>query len=266
MKLRFLRFNLHILVPLALAILVAGVVWGGFSSLLACVVALALVLLMTDGIARPTSGLLYPTLVHGPRDSRCVALSFDDGPDPEVTPGVLDRLASRGVRATFFVIGQSLEANPDLARRMVGEGHVLGNHSWQHSRTQNFRYRAWHRTELERGEHAIDAVAGHERPRLYRPPVGLKFTELARELWRRRLPLVAWSLHSHDTRLSGPEKVAERVLGKVRGGDIILLHDGHDLPGHHRPFCAEALDLILDGLQQKGLECVTVPELLSREA
>ncbi|MDE2139318.1 MAG: polysaccharide deacetylase family protein, partial [Gammaproteobacteria bacterium] len=72
----------------------------------------------------------------------------------------------------------------------------------------------------------------------------------------------AWSLHSHDTRLKDTERIARRVLGKIRGGDIVLLHDGHDLAGRQRPQCVVALRLILDGLRARGFECVTVPELL----
>src|SRR5258706_14673831 len=94
--------------------------------------------LFADGIARPGSSVLYPTVRSGPRGRRRVALSFDDGPDPEVTPAVLDALAAYGARATFFAIGRSLEAHPELARRVLAEGHELGNHSWKHSRWQSF--------------------------------------------------------------------------------------------------------------------------------
>lgn len=263
MRLRSLRFNLHHLALAGIVILIIGVTWAGWPALLTGAVAIALVLLITDGIARPASGLFYPTVTHGPRISRCVALSFDDGPDPVVTPQVLDALASSGAHATFFVIGRALEAHPELARRIVTEGHALGNHSWQHSRWQNFRFRKWHGEEIERCERAIAAVPGNGHQCLYRPPVGLKSGELCREVWRQRLTLVAWSLHSHDTRLVGPEQIAGRVLDRVRSGDIVLMHDGHDQPGQHRPFCAEAVNLILRGLQQKGLKCVTIPQLLS---
>lgn len=264
MKWSLLRFNLHHLALAAVVILVVGAIRNGWPVLLVVPVCIALVALITDSIARPASGLFYPTITHGPRDSHRVALSFDDGPDPDITPQVLDALADNSARATFFVIGQSLERHPGLARRMVDEGHVLGNHSWQHSRMQNFRFRTWQREELDRAERAIERVSGVDRARLYRPPMGLKIGELCRELWRRRLVVVAWSLHSHDTRLTNPEDIAKRVLSGVRGGDIILLHDGHDLAGRHRPHCVEAVTLILQGLEKKGLECVTIPELLAR--
>lgn len=261
MKLRWLRFNLHLLVPPTLLLLTFAVIWLDLPLIPAIIMGIAVVLLLIDAIARPGSSVFHPTITRGPRHSNKVALTFDDGPDPSVTSEVLDLLAAYNARATFFAIGQSVEAHPALARRIRAEGHVLGNHSWQHARTQNFRFRRWHRTELARAEQALDNVGGTQRQRIYRPPVGLKIGELCREVRRQRLTITAWSLHSHDTRLTSAEQIAERVLGRVRGGDIILMHDGHDLPGHHRPHCARAVELILQGLQKKGLECVTLPEL-----
>ncbi|HET7308375.1 MAG TPA: polysaccharide deacetylase family protein [Gammaproteobacteria bacterium] len=226
-------------------------------------VAMALAVLVADGIARPGSSLFYPTIRHGSRGDRRVALTFDDGPDPDTTPAVLAALAETEAKATFFVIGKALAAQPDLARRIVAAGHALGNHSWRHSRWQNLRGTRSHLQEIDRCDQAVEKIAGAERPILYRPPVGLKCGGLARAAWRRNVKIVAWSLHSRDTRLADPQSIARRVLSRVRGGDIILLHDGHDLPGRRRPHCAEAVRLIARGLRERGFECVTVPELLA---
>ena len=258
-----LRFNLHHLSLAACLLIGAGAWYYRWPPLLPLLAILALVLLVTDGIARPGSSLFYPTVSHGLRGSRRVALSFDDGPDPETTPAVLDALREYRARATFFVIGRALEAHPELGRRMAAEGHAIGNHSWQHSRWQNFWSAARLEREIARGDQAVAAVTGADAPILYRPPVGLKSGELGHAAWKRRLTLVAWSLHSRDTRLADAESIARRVLERVQGGDIVLMHDGHDLPGRRRPLCAPALRLILAGLSERGLECVTVPELLA---
>ncbi|MBS1104840.1 MAG: putative xylanase/chitin deacetylase [Deltaproteobacteria bacterium] len=218
--------------------------------------------LLADGIARPGSSVFYPTVTHGPRDGERVALSFDDGPDPEVTPAVLDALAKHGAHATFFTIGQLLVAHPQLARRIVVEGHELGNHSWRHSRWQNFFGAGEQAREIERGAQAIAGVTGSQVKPLYRPPIGLKSPPLARAAYQQQLTLVAWSLHSRDTRTADPKRIAQRVLQRIRPGDIVLMHDGHDLPGRHRPACAQATPLILQGLSEKGLQCVSVSELL----
>lgn len=222
--------------------------------------------LLTDGIARPSSGVLYPTDTHGPRSGNRVALSFDDGPDPVVTPLVLDALAAQGARASFFVIGERLSAQPGIARRMVEEGHELGNHSWQHSRWQNFWGVSALVDEIRRGEQAITAITGGASRPLYRSPIGLKSPPLARAAKLQDIRICAWSLHARDTATASAAQIADRVLGKVRAGDIILMHDGHDLPGRTRPACATAVALILAGLKAKGLVSVTVSELLGRTA
>lgn len=265
MRLRCLRWNLHRLTLSYIAIAGIGVWVFDWPALLSGTLAVLLVMLVTDGIARPGSCLFYPTITHGPRDGRYVALSFDDGPDADMTPKVLDALARAGARATFFVIGRSLAECPDLARRIVADGHVLGNHAWGHSRFQSFYSTKKHLREIERCEQAIARICRNAMPALYRPPVGLKSGELGRAAWQRGLTLVAWSLHSHDTRLQDPANIARRVLKRVQAGDIVLLHDGHDLPGRNRPLCAQAVTLILQGLSAKGLECVTIPELLNRQ-
>ena len=218
--------------------------------------------LCVDGIARPGSSLAYPTVTHGPRDRDRVALTFDDGPDPEVTPYVLAALASDDTRATFFSIGRSLVAHPRLARAIAAGGHELGNHSWQHSRLQNFLAVDEQEREIERGAEAIAAVTGVNAMPLYRPPLGMKSPPMARAAFRKRLTLVGWSLHSHDSRISDPDRIARRVLQRIRPGDIVLMHDGHDLSDHHRPATTRAVPQILRGLREKGLRNVTVSELL----
>lgn len=234
----------------------------GFTLLSVGIPAAILLALFADGIARPGSSLLYPTVTHGPRTGHRVALSFDDGPDPAVTPAVLDALAQYDARATFFTIGRSLEAHPQLAQRLTAEHHELGNHSWQHSRWQSFSGLRRQLLEIERGAQAVAAFTAASLPPLYRPPIGLKSPPLGRAAQRLHLTLVAWSLHSRDSQGDNPQRIARRVLRKIRPGDIVLMHDGHDLPGHHRPACAQALHLILPGLHERGLQCVTVSELL----
>ena len=238
----------------------------GFSLLSVGIPAALWVALLAEGIARPGSSLLYPTVTHGSREGCRVALSFDDGPDPEVTPAVLDALAQYGARATFFTIARSLQAHPLLARRIAEEGHELGNHSWTHSRWQSFFPVHRQVEEIARSAQAIATFTGSvsrsvAQP-LFRPPVGVKSPRLVQAARHLRLAVVAWSLHSQDTRTRDPQRLAQRVLKKIRPGDIVLLHDGHDLPGRHRPACAQALPQILQGLRDKGLQCVTVSELL----
>jgi len=228
----------------------------------AAVPAVALVGIVLDGVFRPSSSVFYPTVTHGARTGNSIALTFDDGPDPERTPAILDTLAEFGVHATFFVIGRYLERHQALGRRIVAEGHELGNHSWAHLPWQNFYSRRAHQADIERTADLIRTVSGSPREPLYRPPVGLKSPELARAALARQLRVVAWSVHSRDTFARRWQAVARRVLNRIRGGDIVLLHDGHAVEGRHRDNALQALPLILCGLQAQGLRSVTVSELL----
>lgn len=218
-------------------------------------------LLMADGIFRPASSLLYPTLIRGRSDQPHVSLTFDDGPDPEITPRLLDMLAEHQARATFFVIGRQLEKSLAIGKRMLDEGHELGNHSWHHSRLQNFYSTAGHAAEMDRCSQLIKSVTGQAREPLYRPPVGLKSPAMARAAQKRNLTAVAWSIHSRDTIMRDANAIARNILRRVRPGDIVLLHDGHDLDNRHRPIIHEIVPPLLRGLQELGLKSVPVSEL-----
>lgn len=242
--------------------LLAGPLAGAALLLLSGLVALGLLL---DGIFRPASQAFMRVVVRGDSKTGCVALTFDDGPDPEVTPLILDALAEAGATATFFAIGRHLEAHPDLARRIVAEGHELGNHSYAHSRRLNFAHDAAMEAELRRGAAAVQALTSQPGLPLYRPPIGLKNPPLGRVARRLAMPVVMWSLHGRDTGGADADGVAGRVLDRVRAGDIVLLHDGRDAPGPARTATARALPIILAGLQARGLRAVTVGQLRAGE-
>lgn len=224
---------------------------------------LAYVILAGDGALRPASGWLMPVIRCGSRDGHSVALSFDDGPDPDLTPRVLDVLKRHQTRATFFVIGRHAEAHPDLIRRMAAEGHQIANHSYGHSRFLNLRFRKAMRADIVHGVEVLRRLCPSVSPTLYRPPMGLKNPTLARLQKQLHLRVVAWSLHARDTHGGSAGKISARVLKRIRGGDIVVFHDGHDLPGRRRDsIVVEALEKILPVLAQRGLEPVTVGEII----
>lgn len=243
---------------LALGLATVGLAWPAL-----VLPTLALAALMADGIARPASSLLVPTLsrVRGARDR--VALTFDDGPDPDTTPQVAAALAQAGARATFFCIGRKLAQQRELARRLLDDGHELANHSYHHSRLTNFRGARYQRREIERTEQLLAELGARRARPLYRPPVGLRNPPLARVAHQLELVVVNWSVRSLDTRRRSPARIAARVLDRVTGGDIVLLHDGSDRDGAApRTATAEALPILLDGLATRGLRSVTVSDLL----
>ncbi len=219
--------------------------------------------LIADGVFRPSSSTFYKTISRGPRSSNRVALTFDDGPDPEITPQVLDVLRRHQARATFFVIGRHLERFMDVAKRAVQEGHELGNHSWQHGYMHHAYPIPRQVDDIEACEALIRSLTGASERAAYRPPVGLKSPRFGRTAEHLGLKVVAWSVHSRDTMDKNPARIARRVVDAARPGDIILMHDGHQNLGAHRPQCPAALPLILEGLNRRGLTPVTVAELLA---
>lgn len=184
-------------------------------------------------------------------DGRTVALTFDDGPNPDATPLILDALAARGVKATFFILGRHAEQWPELVKRVADEGHAIGNHGYFH-RKLHFKSPAYVRRDLELGTAAIESAA-HVRPRLFRAPHGFRspwVTAIARSLGQRT---VGWSLGVWDSDRPGVDVIADRTVKGARPGSILLLHDGDGYdPRGDRVQTARAVPLIVDRLLAQG--------------
>jgi peptidoglycan/xylan/chitin deacetylase (PgdA/CDA1 family) len=158
-----------------------------------------------------------------PRDSRRAYLTFDDGPDSDFTPRVLDLLAGAGIKATFFVVGVAAASQAGLIRRMVGEGHEVANHTWSHPHPWRVRCNVA-REEVYSASHALADILGRW-PRYFRPPFGRLrrcMTEAAEELGQ---SLVLWSLSGKDWGPLGRAASIDARLANAKAGDIILLHD-----------------------------------------
>ena len=182
---------------------------------------------------------------------RAVALTFDDGPNPDATPVVLDALADRGVKATFFILGRHAERWPDLVERVAREGHAVGNHGYFH-RKLHFKSPEYVRQDLELGTAAIER-ASQVRPSYFRAPHGFRspwVTSIARSLGQRT---VGWSLGVWDSDLPGVEAIAQRTVEGAKPGSILLLHDGDGYdPSGDRMQTAHAIPLIIDRLIAQG--------------
>jgi peptidoglycan/xylan/chitin deacetylase (PgdA/CDA1 family) len=188
------------------------------------------------------------------------ALSFDDGPDGECTPRVLDLLDERRQRATFFVIGRNADRHLALVGEIARRGHELGNHSYTHSRLTAFstdRLAA----QLERTSALIESAAGR-RPRWYRPPAGLLFPTVVEAVRRSGLELVAWSTSAHDgTKAMSARRATARLLDGLRPGAILVLHDGIER-GYRELISTEVLPRVLDAAERRGLRSVPLTELI----
>jgi peptidoglycan-N-acetylglucosamine deacetylase len=184
-------------------------------------------------------------------NSRSVALTFDDGPNEEATPGILDALKARGVRATFFILGKHAEQWPHLVKRVADEGHSIGNHGYYH-RKLHFKSPGYVKNDLTLGTRAIERASGFH-PRLFRAPHGFRspwVSAIAHSLGQRT---VGWSFGVWDSDKPGAEVITERILAKARPGSILLLHDGDGYdPRGDRTQTAQAVPVIVDRLLAEG--------------
>lgn len=185
-----------------------------------------------------------------------VALTFDDGPGSVYTDSVLDLLKAENARATFFVIGEALERRPETARRIVAEGHELGNHSYSHRRLVLVPQRTI-RHEVERTDSLIRQL-GASGPIYFRPPYGKRLIGLPWYLARTGRITVLWSLEPDTWHRAAPD-MARHVMENIRPGAIILLHVELQSRSEER----RALRMMIDGLQRRGYDFVTVSELLA---
>jgi len=192
-----------------------------------------------------------------PGGDRVVALTFDDGPNPNATPAILDALGAEGMTATFFVLGRHADRWPSIVERMAAEGHVIGNHGYHH-RKLVWRAPSYVREDIALGGAAIER-AGSVRPRLFRAPHGQRnpwVSPIARAQGQRT---VGWTLGVWDTALPGDQVIADRVLRGARAGSIVLLHDGDGYdPLGDRMQTALALPRIIRGLRERGFSFTTL--------
>jgi peptidoglycan-N-acetylglucosamine deacetylase len=160
------------------------------------------------------------TLTKVRTDQLVVALTFDDGPDPEWTPPLLDLLKKHNARGTFFTVGASVARYPELVRRMADDGHALGSHSWDHS-AFSLLSGARRRRQLR----ACEQILGQFGRRLFRPPYGEQTLASRLDAWRLGFDVVGWSVTSEDWYEPNATVIAEVLLKRIGPGDIVLLHD-----------------------------------------
>jgi peptidoglycan-N-acetylglucosamine deacetylase len=192
-----------------------------------------------------------------------VAITIDDGPDPDVTPLVLELLEREGAHATFFCVGERVLRNPDLARDMVRRGHCIENHSQRHRHNFSLLGPRGMRAEIARAQDAIQATVG-VRPQFFRAPAGLRNPFLDPLLTRMNLQLASWTRRGFDTVNNDPTAVLARLTGGLEGGDILLLHDGNAARGPNgRPVILDVLPPLLAAIRAKSFRPVTLQSVLS---
>jgi len=184
-----------------------------------------------------------------------VALTFDDGPHPELTPQLLDILRLNGIRATFYVIGRNVETYPEIARRIVSEGHEIANHTWSHPALTSIGAGRLNQ-EIEKTSASIQRVTGR-RPTNMRPPYGAINDRVRQAIFRDHgLDVIMWSCDPLDWKRPGAEVVRQRLVNGATPGGILLAHDIH-------PGTIEAVPGAIRDLKAKGYGFATVSQLLA---
>lgn len=209
--------------------------------------------------------MMLPTEMHPslksytsvPVDGPYIAMTFDDGPSPTLTPKLLDLLKQRGIKVTFFVIGQNVEQAPQIVARAAAEGHEIGNHTWDHpalTKCSDARVQE----EVNKTSDAIFQATG-KKPALLRPPYGAMNPRVHHLIDQDGMKVVLWSVDPNDWKRPGSAVVERRILAGAKSGSIILSHDIH-------PGTIEAMPATLDALLAKGYKFVTVSELIAMES
>lgn len=213
----------------------------------------------------PRSRWLGPNLTRLPAAAAArgeIAITIDDGPDPQVTPAVLDLLERHRARATFFCIGVRAQRHPELCREIVRRGHAVENHSQHHAYSFAFMGLGGFHRELALAQDTLTGITG-QRPLFFRAPAGLRNPLLDPVLPGLGLRLASWTRRGYDTRTADPDRLLRRLARGLRAGDILLVHDGNAArTAEGEPAILAVLPRLLEQAGAAGLRPVTLREAL----
>jgi peptidoglycan/xylan/chitin deacetylase (PgdA/CDA1 family) len=215
-------------------------------------------LMLTAGSVYIRLGFYINAYCAGDGKEKRVALSFDDGPDPVNTPAVLNILKQQGIQAAFFVVGNKLEDNRELIRRMDEEGHILGGHSYSHHFFFDLFTAQRMKTELKKSEEIVLKITG-KKMKLFRPPYGVTNPVLARVIRKLGYLVIGWSLKSGDTVAGDSQVLLAGLQKEVKSGDILLFHDT-------KPVLLQILPSFITFLKSEKYQIVRPDQLLNLEA
>jgi len=217
-------------------------------------VAVFVFLYLRHHIRSPQKSFFIESVTQLDTTKKQIALTFDDGPHPKCTPLLLDLLAQKNIKATFFVNGDKLAAYPQLAQRIVQEGHLLGNHSYYHER-MIFKSKDYILQDLLKTDSLI-VQAGQSTTTLYRPPYGMSFVNLPLVLQAQKMTLFNWDIapNSQYSHPSDAQRIAQDIIQNTKNGSIILLHDGASYVDGAAT--AQATQILIDSLKLAGYQFV----------
>ncbi|RFN59578.1 polysaccharide deacetylase family protein [Marixanthomonas ophiurae] len=192
----------------------------------------------------------------GNQNKKQVAITFDDGPNAEFTPQILQILKAYNAKATFFCIGKHIEKYLGIVQQILAEGHTIGNHSYSHATNFGFFRKTRIVQELSKTDALIKKITGSTNT-LFRPPYGVTNPSIAKAVKETNHTIIGWNVRSYDTVIKNPTKVLNRLKKRLSPGSIILLHDTHSR-------CPEIVERLLQFLKKEGYEAVTIETLLTK--
>ena len=210
----------------------------------------------------PGFGFYLPVTCKGASGKQAVAITFDDGPDPLTTPLLLNLLLKRRIKATFFVTGQKAAAHPQLIKELVRQGHSVGNHSYNHSYRMLFRTCASIVADIEAAQKVLSDFG--IRPLAFRPPAGINSPRLRSALLKTGLYLVNFSCRPLDGGNRRINNIAQKILKRIGPDDIVLLHDNRPQDKGLIPAWLNEIELLLAGIETKGLMVLPLSELIGK--
>lgn len=209
------------------------------------------------GASSIQSGFFVNTIFKGSQNGKAIALTFDDGPNPETLP-VLELLDKHNAKATFFCIGKQIEKYPHIFQEIIKRGHIAGNHSYSHSNNFGFFSSRRVKKELDKTDALIEKYTG-KKPTYFRPPFGVTNLHIKKALNQTKHITIGWSIRSFDTAIQSEEKIFNRIKARLKPGGIILLHDTSQKT-------VNVLERLLTSLKGDGFDMVSMHQLLSSSA
>lgn len=245
-----IAFLLILIVLIVLDVFFQYGLWYVFAALVLYLITVAL------GARNICSGMFVNVVCRG-SSKNCISVTFDDGPS-ELTPYILDILRQYEVKAAFFCVGNMVEKYPDIVRRIVEEGHIIGNHSYSHHFWFDLKSSGKMLDELLQTQNAIEEIVS-KKIKFFRPPYGVTNPPLAKAIRKTRYAVIGWSLKSNDTGNKRVEKLFQRLRRKLTPGDIVLLHD-------NRAKTPELLKRLLDHAEHNKISIERLDILLNMNA
>ncbi len=191
-------------------------------------------------------------------DEKHVAITFDDGPNPVITPQILELLNQYNAKATFFCIGKQIEKHPEVIRNIVSQKHTIGNHTYSHARFFDFFGKQKVIAELDKTNNLVSSITG-KTMNLFRPPYGVTNPAITKAVKQTKHHVIGWNIRSLDTIKNSEQKILDRITKSISPGSVILLHDTKEIT-------VRVLEQLLLFLKQNGYQSITIDALFNIEA